>query len=158
MWYDFPQLRLVFLDSNFSWIWEQSETQVRPFRGVCSVWNGTKCPYMFLWYYTRLIMQQLRLVYSGPVHTDRHRHCQRKKCYVDGQKDMQPLLPITVPVKKIKGADRQCNVVTLGVNRPLKIRPNTCTAKETSLVVRFALCTFEMERRTLHIWDAIIRR
>ena len=32
---------------------------------------------------------------------------------------MQPILPVTVPIKKIKGATRQRYVVTLGVNRPL---------------------------------------
>ena len=35
---------------------------------------------------------------------------------------MHPILPITVPVKKIKGAARQCYVVTLSVNRPLALR------------------------------------
>ena len=42
---------------------------------------------------------------------------QRKKRYVNGQMGMQPILPITVLVKKIKGGTRQRYVVTLGVNR-----------------------------------------
>ena len=46
-----------------------------------------------------------------PVHTERHCHVNVtvnvKKRYVDGQMGMQPILPVTVPVKKIKGADRQ---------------------------------------------------
>ena len=33
---------------------------------------------------------------------------------------MQPILTVTVSVKKIKGAARQRNVVTVGVNRPLQ--------------------------------------
>ena len=32
--------------------------------------------------------------------------------------DTQPILPVTVSVKNIKGAARQRNVVTLGVNEP----------------------------------------
>ena len=41
-----------------------------------------------------------------------------KRCYVDWQMGMQPILSAIVPVKKIKGAARQSNVVTLGVKRP----------------------------------------
>ena len=55
-----------------------------------------------------------------PVHTNHQHYRQHNECYVDGQINMQPNLPVTVPVKKIKGATRQHNVVTLGVNRPLK--------------------------------------
>ena len=38
------------------------------------------------------------------------------KRYVDRQMGMQPIIPVTVPVKKIKGAARQRNVVTLSVD------------------------------------------
>ena len=32
---------------------------------------------------------------------------------------MQPILPVTVSIKKIKGSSRQRNVVTVGVHEPL---------------------------------------
>ena len=34
-------------------------------------------------------------------------HRQLKNCYVDGQMGMEPILPVSVPVKKIKRAARQ---------------------------------------------------
>ena len=34
---------------------------------------------------------------------------------------MQPILAVTVTVKKIKGTARQCYFATLGVNRPLHV-------------------------------------
>ena len=39
------------------------------------------------------------------VHTKRLRHRHHNKHYAMG---MQPILPVTVPVKKIKGATHQC--------------------------------------------------
>ena len=36
----------------------------------------------------------------------------------DKQMGMQPILPVTVSVKKIKSAARQRNVVTVGVDEP----------------------------------------
>ena len=42
------------------------------------------------------------------VHTKRLRHRHHNKRYVDRQNGMQPILPIIVPLKKIKGAARQC--------------------------------------------------
>ena len=38
-----------------------------------------------------------------PVGTKRQRYRQHKRCCVGGQMGMQPILPITVPVKKIRG-------------------------------------------------------
>ena len=65
---------------------------------------------------------QCNKTYLRPVHTERQRYCQPKKqCYDDRQMAMQPILPVTVPVKKIKGAARQRYVVTFGVNRLLKL-------------------------------------
>ena len=46
---------------------------------------------------------------------------------------MQPILPITVPVRKIKGVTRQRNVVTLGVNRPLNFDGYRNVTKKRSL-------------------------
>ena len=34
---------------------------------------------------------------------------------------LQPILPVRVSIKKIKGATRQRNVVTLGVDEPLNL-------------------------------------
>ena len=44
---------------------------------------------------------------------------------------MQPILPATVPVKKIKGAARQSNVGTIGVNRPYGVFTLSDTENET---------------------------
>ena len=41
-----------------------------------------------------------------------------KNATFDRQMGMQPILPITVSVKKIKVAARQHNVVTVGVDEP----------------------------------------
>ena len=50
------------------------------------------------------------------VHTKRQHNV---KCYGDRQMGMQPILPVTGSVNKIKGVARQRNIVTLGVDEPL---------------------------------------
>ena len=54
------------------------------------------------------------------VHTKSQRHRQRQKRFVEGKMGMRPIPAVTVPIKKIKGSASQRNVVTVGVDEPLK--------------------------------------
>ena len=42
------------------------------------------------------------------VHTERFCRRHRNKRHIDRQMGLQPVLPVTVPIKKIEGAHRQC--------------------------------------------------
>ena len=59
------------------------------------------------------------------VHTELLRYHHHKNATLTGKMGMQPILTVTVPIRKIKGAARQQYVdvtVSLGVNRPLRCK------------------------------------